>query len=46
MKQSQFTERQIITILKEHEQGEKVVEIARRHKTQKRQFIVGRLDME
>ena len=31
MKQSQFTERQIINILKEHEQGDKVVEIARSH---------------
>ena len=31
MKQSQFTERQIMNILKEHEQGGKVVEIARRH---------------
>jgi len=28
MKQSQFTERQIMKILKEHEQGGKVVEIA------------------
>ena len=31
MKQSQFTERQIINILKEHEQGDKVVDIARSH---------------
>lgn len=29
MKQSKFTERQIITALKEHEQGVKVSEIAR-----------------
>ena len=31
MKQSQFTDRQIMNILKEHEQGGKVSEIARRH---------------
>ena len=30
MKQSQFTERQIISALKEHEQGIKVVDIARK----------------
>ena len=30
MKQSQFTERQIISALKEHEQGVKVADIARK----------------
>lgn len=38
MKQSQFTERQIIGVLKEYEQGEKVVNIARKHGISEKTF--------
>jgi putative transposase len=38
MKQSQFTERQIIGMLKSNEQGEKVVDIARKHGISEKTF--------
>jgi putative transposase len=38
MKQSQFTDRQIIGILKANEQGEKVVDLARKHGISEKTF--------
>ena len=38
MKQSQFTDRQIIGVLKANEQGEKVVDLARKHGISEKTF--------
>jgi hypothetical protein len=45
MKKTQFTESQIIAMLKQHEQGVKVQDIARSNGISEKQSIVGKLSM-